>query len=92
MRRSGCETQGIAGLEAAVWGVRPVVPYEGGTAQYYGWNAEYHDPLSVQSMAAALRKAWKRGRLLPDASNRYAKLTWRTCTEMTLAVYQQREK
>ena len=89
---SNCETPGIAGLEAAALGARPVVPYEGGTAQYYGWDAEYHDPLSEKSMAMALQKAWERGRLSSNASNRYVQLTWRTCAEMTLASYRQTEK
>lgn len=86
---SNCETPGIAGLEAAALGARPVVPYEGGTVQYYGWDAEYHDPLCEGSMACALQNAWRRGRLPDAVSKRFAALTWQTCAEMTLAAYGQ---
>lgn len=44
-------------------GARPVVPYEGVISQYYGRDAEYHNPLGVDSMRSALVRACKRGRL-----------------------------
>lgn len=76
---SNCETPGIAGLEAAAVGARPVVPYEGGTAQYYGWTAEYLDPLSVESIRGAINKAWQRGRLSHDEIKRFRSSTWKSC-------------
>ena len=84
---SNCETPGIAGLEGAALGARPVVPYEGGTAQYYDWDAEYHDPLSAASINNAIESAWKRGRLNDDDVQHYTSLTWKVCAKMTLSAY-----
>jgi glycosyltransferase involved in cell wall biosynthesis len=84
---SNCETPGIAGLEAAALGARPVVPYEGGTSQYYSWDAEYIDPLSVNSMRNAIERAWSRGRLTADESSRYRRITWEECARRTVEAY-----
>ena len=84
---SNCETPGIAGLEAAALGVRPVVPYEGGTCQYYGWDAEYINPLSQSSIRDAVERAWTRGRLRVDEADRYRRRTWSECAQRTLKAY-----
>lgn len=84
---SNCETPGIAGLEAAAMGARPVVPYEGGTAQYYSWEAEYLEPLSVDSIKIAVEKAWDRGRLSESEQKRYRDLTWDVCAQRTIDAY-----
>lgn len=84
---SNCETPGIAGLEAAALGARPVVPYEGGTCQYYGWNAEYLNPLHELSMRNAVLAAWRKGRLTVGAMARYQRLQWLFCAEMTANAY-----
>ena len=84
---SNCETPGIAGLEAAALGARPVVSYEGGTAQYYGWDAEYIEPLSQLSIYDGIIKAWDRGRLQRMTQTRYRELTWRKCAEYTMNTY-----
>lgn len=84
---SNCETPGIAGLEAAALGARPVVPYEGGTAQYYGWDAEYINPLSMQSILAAVTRAWGRGRLSSVEQLKYRELTWDKCAAETISAY-----
>ena len=86
---SNCETPGIAGLEAAALGVRPVVPYEGGTAEYYGWDAEYLDSLDLVSIRGAIDRAWARGRLSAVESDRYGRLTWSVCAQRTLDAYRQ---
>lgn len=84
---SNCETPGIAGLEAAALGARPVVPYEGGTCQYYGWDAEYIDPLSQKSIREAVKRAWARGRLSVYESSRYCHGTWDVCARRTVEAY-----
>ena len=84
---SNCETPGIAGLEAAALGARPVVPYEGGTSQYYGWDAEYLDPLDVHSIRRAVNHAFARGRMSECDSMKYRAVTWRVVAEKTLAAY-----
>lgn len=86
---SNCETPGIAGLEAAAVGARPVVPYEGGTAQYYGWDAEYLDPTSMSSIRSAVLKAWDRGRLDVDSARRYQRCTWNQVARTLVAVYRE---
>ena len=84
---SNCETPGIAGLEAAALGARPVVPYEGGTCQYYGWDAEYHNPLRESSLLKSVEMAWEKGRLSESDKCRYASLTWDVCAEATRRAY-----
>ena len=84
---SNCETPGIAGMEAAALGARPVVPYEGGTCQYYGWDAEYLDPLRETSIRAAINKAWTKGRLSDAEASRFVRLTWRSCAMATRDIY-----
>lgn len=84
---SNCETPGIAGLEGAALGARPVVPYEGGTCQYYGWDAEYHNPLEGASLRNAIIVAWDRGRLVDGIADKYKKLTWNICAKMTRDSY-----
>ena len=86
---SNCETPGIAGLEGAAFGARPVVPFEGGTTQYYGWDAEYHNPLSMESLRIAVDTAWQRGRLTSQEALRYRTLTWDVCAAKTLRAYSQ---
>lgn len=84
---SNCETPGIAGLEAAALGARPVVPYEGGTCQYYGWEAEYLNPLDVSSIRMAVDNAWRRGRLTIEECSRFMNLTWKECARVTIRAY-----
>lgn len=84
---SNCETPGIAALEAAALGARPVVPYEGGTSQYYGWDAEYHDGISEVSERNAIHKAWKRDRLSRVEMDRYRMRTWLECARRTVWAY-----
>lgn len=84
---SNCETPGIAGLEAAALGARPVVPCEGGTSQYYGWDAEYHNPLQSKSIRRALDIAFRRGRLTGPQMSRYRLLTWGEVARRTLEAY-----
>lgn len=84
---SNCETPSIAALEGAAMGARPVVPLEGGTREYYGDDAQYLDPLSQNSIATAVNRAWVRGRLSEKQRMRYRALTWQTVAEKTLEAY-----
>lgn len=85
---SNCETPGIAGLEAAALGARPVVPREGGTTQYYGWDAEYLNPLSETSIAETVKNAWRLGRLPASQRASYRNLTWSVCARKTADAYE----
>lgn len=84
---SNCETPGIAGLEAAALGARPVVPCEGGTCQYYGWHAEYLNPISESSMLCALNKGWERDRLSVEERSDFLQMTWGVSVGMTAKAY-----
>lgn len=86
---SGCETPGIAGLEGAAVGARPVVPHEGGTSQYYGWDGEYHNPSSIRSIKEAVMRAWERGRLTLDEQQHYRDNTWDKCAKSLVRAYKQ---
>lgn len=85
---SNCETPGIAGLEGAALGARPVVPYEGGTTEYYGWDAEYLNPLSEKSIRESIERAWARGKLTEEESEKYRRLTWDVCAKSTREAYE----
>lgn len=82
-----CETPGIALLEAAYAGTRPIVPRYGGTQEYYGFCAEYLDPLSVTNIRRAVQRAWMRGRLGDDERHSFERFTWQWCADLTLEAY-----
>lgn len=84
---SNCETPGIAAIEAAALGARPVVPYEGGTCQYYGWEAIYHDGISANSLLVAIKRAWDCGRLPEELTIRYRQCVWRSCAQRSIDSY-----
>lgn len=84
---SDCETPGIALLEAAVSGARPVLPIHGGTQEYYGLVASYLNPLSLSSIATAVKEAWGRGRLTEEESQAFRRFTWKWAAEVTLRAY-----
>lgn len=84
---SDCETPGIAMIEAAYAGARPVITKHGGTCEYYGFDAEYLDPCSETSIRKAIDRAWNRGRLTVSVSMAYARYSWEYCAEVTLQAY-----
>ena len=84
---SDCETPGIALLEAAHAGARPVVTKFGGTEEYYGPDAEYFHPCRFHEIAEAVQRAWNRGRLTTEASARYVGFSWKTCANLTVRAY-----
>lgn len=86
---SDCETPGIAMLEAALAGARPVVTKYGGTQEYYGIVAEYLNPYSVSHIRQAVDTAWQRGRLLPQEAALFSRFTWEWAAELTVRAYRQ---
>jgi glycosyltransferase involved in cell wall biosynthesis len=87
-RPSDCETPGIALLEAALAGARPVVTRHGGTQEYFGINGEYFNPVNPKSLKRAIVQAWERGRLTPYEASSYARFTWHWTAELTVNAYQ----
>ena len=83
------ETTGLSSLEAAVMGCNIVVTDKGDTRDYFGDDAWYCDPDSVESIRNAVDAAYKapfneafRERILRD-------FTWERAAEETLAAYKQ---
>lgn len=85
---SDCETPGIALLEAAVAGARPIITHHGGTPEYYGFCAEYLDPANAESIQSAVARGWARGRLAPDESRSFERFSWKWAAELTVEAYQ----
>lgn len=86
---SDCETPGIALLEAAVAGARPIITRHGGTAEYYGMSAEYLDPDSMCSIRLAVERGWNRGRLSSYEQQMFERFTWQWAAEETVAAYEE---
>ena len=86
---SDCETPGIAMLEAALAGARPIITINGGTQEYFGLSGVYLNPLSEDSIRKAVYDGWQRGRLSENESNSFRKFSWEWCAELTAKAYQQ---
>ena len=84
---SDCETPGIAMIEAAYAGARPVITKFGGTLEYYGFDAEYFNPCRLNEMREAVDRGWARGRLSTDQAKTYARFSWDYCAEITRDAY-----
>lgn len=85
---SDCETPGIALLEAAFAGARPIVTRFGGTEEYYGKDGEYFHPCRLGEIAHAIERGWRRGRLSAEESARYRSFSWSSCAASTIAAYE----
>lgn len=85
---SDCETPGIAMIEAAYAGARPVITKFGGTLEYYGFDAEYFNPCKLNEMREAVDRGWMRGRLSPEQAKAYGRFSWDYCAKITLNAYQ----
>ncbi len=86
---SDCETPGIALIEAAAMGARPIVTRFGGTPEYYSFDGVYFDPVFEYQIQNAVRCGWERGRLSSEASSRFRMFTWNDVAQKTLFAYTQ---
>ena len=81
------ETPGLSSLEAALAGARVVTTPNGSAPEYFGDQAEYADPLSVRSIAAALRRSLARP-APPDLPRVIReRFTWDRAAAVTLDAY-----
>lgn len=85
---SDCETPGIAMIEAAYAGARPVITKFGGALEYFGFDAEYFNPCRASEIREAVDRGWTRGRLSPEQAKTYRRFSWDYCAEITLNAYQ----
>ncbi|MBO5684862.1 MAG: glycosyltransferase family 4 protein [Akkermansia sp.] len=86
---SDCETPGIAMIEAASMGARPIITHYGGTKEYYGICAEYLSPFSLKSIKEAVQNGWSKGRLTDEEASSYERFSWQWTAELTLLAYKQ---
>lgn len=84
---SACETPGIALLEAAALGARPILTDEGGGFEYHGFSGQYFRSSSSSEIKAGVRSGWLRGRLNADEQKIYKRYNWRNVAEATFAAY-----
>lgn len=87
---SDCETPGIAMLESAYAGSRPVITKFGGTREYFGFDAEYFNPCFQSDIRDAVFRAWERGRLSKVDALSYSRFSWEYCARLTLEAYRLR--
>lgn len=84
---SDCETPGIAMIEAASMGARPVITHYGGTKEYFGLSAEYLSPFSLKSIRDAVQTGWIKGRLTDEEAASFERFSWEWTAELTLQAY-----
>lgn len=84
---SDCETPGIAMIEAAYAGARPVITKYGGTVEYYGSRGEYLNPCFSSSINAAIERGWRRGRLDKVEAACFARFSWELVAQKTIDAY-----
>ena len=85
---SDCETPGIAMIEAAYAGARPVITKFGGTDEYYGEQGEYLNPCFSCSIVDAIDRGWRRGRLKKVEAECFARFSWDLVATKTKDAYQ----
>jgi glycosyltransferase involved in cell wall biosynthesis len=81
------ESTGLATLEAASQGANCVVSQNCPVTEYFGRGALCCDPMSIDSIGAAVLKAWKASRRHPGEVPACATATWPAVAEMTLEAY-----
>jgi glycosyltransferase involved in cell wall biosynthesis len=85
---SDCETPGIAMIEAAYAGARPVITKYGGTEEYYGDKAVYLNPCRSQSIRNAIERGWQMGRLEKEDALKFSRFSWNLTAQRTIEAYE----
>jgi glycosyltransferase involved in cell wall biosynthesis len=81
------ETTGLSSLEAAACGCIPVVSDKGDVREYFSEIAEFCEPESHQSIAAAVERALRRNDHRAVRDYVHERFTWQITAEKTLAIY-----
>ncbi len=82
------ETPGLAALEAGLAGAKIVITPHGGTKDYFGQQAEYVDPYSVNSIRQGVQGALKKSRDSALRERIRKEFLWERVAEKTKAVYE----
>jgi glycosyltransferase involved in cell wall biosynthesis len=85
---SWMETTGLSSLEAGAMGCNLVITDKGDTQEYFGDDAFYCEPDSVESIRAAVIRAYE-APIKPDLRRRILRdFTWRRAAEKTMEAYE----
>ena len=82
------ETPGIAALEAALAGAKIVITPFGGTRDYFGNNAIYVDPTSVEDIVKGIQTALGKGKDTELREHIRKEFIWNKVGEKTKQVYE----
>jgi glycosyltransferase involved in cell wall biosynthesis len=82
------ETPGISALEAALAGAKIVITPFGGTRDYFGNNAVYVDPTSVEDIAKGIQTALGKGKDAELREHIRKEFTWNKVGEKTKQAYE----
>jgi glycosyltransferase involved in cell wall biosynthesis len=82
------ETPGIAALEAALAGAKIVITPFGGTRDYFGNNAIYVDPTSVEDIVKGIQTALGKGKDTELREHVRKEFIWSKVGEKTKQVYE----
>jgi glycosyltransferase involved in cell wall biosynthesis len=82
------ETPGISALEAALAGAKIVITPFGGTRDYFGNNAIYVDPTSVEDIVKGIQTALGKGKETELRERIRKEFTWNKVGEKTKQVYE----
>ncbi|MBI4427620.1 MAG: glycosyltransferase [Ignavibacteriales bacterium] len=82
------ETPGLAALEAALAGAKIVITPHGGTKDYFGEQAEYVDPYSIDSIRKGIQNALRKNRDSGLRERIRKEFLWERVAEKTKAVYE----
>lgn len=86
---SMCETPGIAAIEAGAAGVPVLLTEVGAGPEYFGDNALYCDPMSLDSICEGLLALSSRSTILsPEQRSCFMSYTWELAASQTLHTYQ----
>jgi glycosyltransferase involved in cell wall biosynthesis len=81
------ETPGIAALEAGLAGAKIVITERGGTREYFGEEAVYVDPGSVESIRGGIVRGLARQRTDRLRDRIRTKYLWEDVARQTAAAY-----
>jgi glycosyltransferase involved in cell wall biosynthesis len=81
------EGTGLAALEAASYGANVVITERGGPPDYFESYAEYVNPESVESIRAAIERAWNKPRDGRLKNHVISKLSWESSARALVAAY-----
>ena len=82
------ETPGIAALEAALAGANVVITPYGGTKDYFGSDADYVDPASVDSIVQGIHRSLQKQKNHIIGERLKNEFAWRKIGESMKAVYE----